>query len=88
MPGPRRSGHSHGHPIPRNCEQHRGREGFTRAANYLGACALTLPAGFSADRLPIGMQLIGAPFAEATVLHAAYAYEQAGGMPNKTPELT
>ena len=34
---------------------------FTRAANYLGACALSLPAGFSADGLPIGVQLMGAP---------------------------
>ena len=33
---------------------------WTRAANYLGACALSLPAGFSADGLPIGVQLTGA----------------------------
>ena len=38
---------------------------FTRAVNYLGACGLSLPAGFSRPGLPIGVQLIGAPFAEA-----------------------
>ena len=41
---------------------------FTRAANYLGACALTLPAGLSRGGLPIGVQLMGAPFAEATLV--------------------
>jgi aspartyl-tRNA(Asn)/glutamyl-tRNA(Gln) amidotransferase subunit A len=48
---------------------------FTRAANYLGACALSLPAGFSADRLPIGVQLIGAPFAEATLIRIGRAFQ-------------
>jgi aspartyl-tRNA(Asn)/glutamyl-tRNA(Gln) amidotransferase subunit A len=37
---------------------------FTRAANYLGACALTLPAGSSREGLPVGVQLIGAAFTE------------------------
>ena len=41
---------------------------FTRAANYLGACALSLPAGFVRGGLPIGVQLMGAPFAEATLV--------------------
>jgi aspartyl-tRNA(Asn)/glutamyl-tRNA(Gln) amidotransferase subunit A len=40
---------------------------FTRAANYLGACALTLPAGSSREGLPVGVQLIGAPFTEPLV---------------------
>ena len=41
---------------------------WTRSANYLGACALTVPAGISRDGLPIGMQVIGAPFAEAKLV--------------------
>jgi aspartyl-tRNA(Asn)/glutamyl-tRNA(Gln) amidotransferase subunit A len=41
---------------------------FTRAANYLGACALSLPAGLSRNGLPIGVQLIGAPFHDAALL--------------------
>ncbi len=50
---------------------------FTRAANYLGACALSLPAGFSADGLPIGVQLIGAPFAEATLIRIGRGFQRA-----------
>ena len=49
---------------------------FTRAANYLGACALSLPAGFAGDGLPIGVQLIGAPFAEATLVRLGRAFQQ------------
>ena len=50
---------------------------FTRAANYLGACALTLPAGFSSSGLPIGVQLMGAPFAEATLVTLGRAFQHA-----------
>ena len=48
---------------------------FTRAVNYLGGCALTLPAGFSAAGLPIGVQLVGAPFAEATLVRIGRAFQ-------------
>ncbi|GAH88370.1 unnamed protein product, partial [marine sediment metagenome] len=37
--------------------------------------AISIPAGF-ADGLPIGMQIIGKPFAEETILQIAYAYQQ------------
>jgi aspartyl-tRNA(Asn)/glutamyl-tRNA(Gln) amidotransferase subunit A len=50
---------------------------FTRAANYLGACALSLPAGFDATGLPIGVQLIGAPFADATLVRVGRAFQSA-----------
>jgi aspartyl-tRNA(Asn)/glutamyl-tRNA(Gln) amidotransferase subunit A len=50
---------------------------FTIPVNLAGTCALSLPCGFSAAGLPIGLQLIGKPFAEAELLHAAYAYEHA-----------
>lgn len=50
---------------------------FTIPVNLAGTCALSLPCGFSAGGLPIGMQLIGRPFAEAQLLQAAYAFEQA-----------
>ena len=49
---------------------------FTRAANYLGACALTLPAGLDDAGLPVGIQLIGAPFADATLLRIGRAVQQ------------
>jgi aspartyl-tRNA(Asn)/glutamyl-tRNA(Gln) amidotransferase subunit A len=51
--------------------------------SYTGCYALTalpaisIPGGFTTDNLPIGLQLGARPFAEATLLRAAYAYEQA-----------
>jgi aspartyl-tRNA(Asn)/glutamyl-tRNA(Gln) amidotransferase subunit A len=42
-----------------------------------GAPALALPCGFSAKGLPLGMQIAGRPFEDATVLRIGYAYEQA-----------
>lgn len=50
---------------------------FTIPVNLAGTCAMSLPAGFSAEKLPIGLQLIGKPFGEETILKAAYAFEQA-----------
>ena len=50
---------------------------FTIPVNLAGTCALSVPAGFSASGLPIGLQLIGKPFGEETVLRAAHAFEQA-----------
>ncbi|MGU7775737.1 amidase [Burkholderia sp. MR1-5-21] len=49
---------------------------FTRPANYLATCAISLPAGFSAGGLPIGVQLIGKPWGEDTLLLAASAFQQ------------
>jgi len=48
---------------------------FTRAANYVGACALSLPAGLSPAGLPIGVQLMGAPFADATLVRIGRAFQ-------------
>jgi len=61
---------------------------FTRAANYLGACALSLPAGFSAGGLPIGVQLMGAPFAEATLIAIGRAYQRATDWHLRRPDLS
>ena len=60
---------------------------FTRAANYLGACALSLPAGFSATGLPIGVQLMGAPFADATLVHIGRAFQLATDWHMRRPAL-
>lgn len=54
--------------------------------NLAGICALSLPCGFS-QGLPIGMQIIGKAFDEATVLRVAYAYEQATAWHKCWPEL-
>lgn len=59
----------------------------TNVGNRLGLCGLSLPCGFTAKGLPIGLLLNGKPFAEATVLRAGYAYEQATGWKDKRPDL-
>ena len=61
---------------------------FTRAANYLGACALTLPAGFSSEGLPIGAQLIGAPFADATLVRLGRAFQRETDWHLRHPDLS
>ncbi|BCA81021.1 Asp-tRNA(Asn)/Glu-tRNA(Gln) amidotransferase subunit GatA [Desulfuromonas sp. AOP6] len=50
---------------------------FTIPVNLAGTCALSLPCGFSGEGLPIGLQLIGRPFEEETLLRTGYAFEQA-----------
>jgi aspartyl-tRNA(Asn)/glutamyl-tRNA(Gln) amidotransferase subunit A len=50
---------------------------FTIPVNLAGTCALSVPAGFSVSGLPVGLQLIGKPFGEETILRAAHAFEQA-----------
>jgi len=50
---------------------------FTIPVNLAGTCAMSIPAGFSTSGLPVGLQLIGKPFGEETILRAAHAFEQA-----------
>lgn len=50
---------------------------FTAPINLAGIPALSVPCGFTKDKLPIGFQLIGPDLAEAILYQAAYAYEQA-----------
>jgi aspartyl-tRNA(Asn)/glutamyl-tRNA(Gln) amidotransferase subunit A len=54
---------------------------FTRAFNVTGHPALSLPGGLSPSGLPIGMQLIGRPFGEETLLRLGHAYETAFPFP-------
>ena len=49
---------------------------FTVSANLAGLPAISIPCGFTADSLPIGLQLTGRMFDEATLLGAAHAYER------------
>ena len=48
----------------------------TVPVNLIGAPSISLPVGFSGN-LPLGMQIIGKPLDEETILRAAYAFEQA-----------
>jgi aspartyl-tRNA(Asn)/glutamyl-tRNA(Gln) amidotransferase subunit A len=49
--------------------------------------ALTVPAGFGTDGLPIGLQLMGGPGADATVLGAGRAFETLVDCVDRTPAL-
>ena len=50
--------------------------------------ALSMPCGYTASGLPIGMQIVGRPFAEGTVLQAAHAYETNSDAHTKRPPLS
>jgi aspartyl-tRNA(Asn)/glutamyl-tRNA(Gln) amidotransferase subunit A len=60
---------------------------YTISTNLAGLPALSLPCGFDRDNLPIGLQMIGKHFDEATLLRAAHAYEQATDWHKKKPTL-
>lgn len=60
---------------------------FTISANLAGIPGISLPCGFSQAGLPIGLQLLGKPFDEATVLQVAFAYEQATEWHKRKPPL-
>jgi aspartyl-tRNA(Asn)/glutamyl-tRNA(Gln) amidotransferase subunit A len=50
---------------------------YTLSTNLAGLPAMSAPCGFSANNLPIGMQLIGNYFSEARLLQVAHQYQQA-----------
>ncbi len=60
---------------------------FTRPINYLGLPSLTVPAGFTAGGLPVGMQLIGRSFDEASVLRIGAAFQRATDFHERVPRL-
>ena len=59
---------------------------YSRAANVLGFPAVVVPAGRSSEGLPIGVQIIGRPFEEETVLAAATVIEETLGSWRPPPE--
>jgi len=58
---------------------------FTRTINYLGLPSLTVPSGFTPMGLPVGMQLIGRSFDEATLLTVGAAFQRATDFHEKVP---
>jgi aspartyl-tRNA(Asn)/glutamyl-tRNA(Gln) amidotransferase subunit A len=75
-------------------------EGFAESKNFdplgtrntspfdaFGLPTITVPCGFSAAGLPIGLQITGAPFAESTVLSLAHAYERETAWHTRRPKL-
>jgi aspartyl-tRNA(Asn)/glutamyl-tRNA(Gln) amidotransferase subunit A len=59
---------------------------FTVSANLAGIPGVSVPCGFTRDRLPVGFQLLGRMFDEATVLRAADAYERATAWHREIPD--
>jgi aspartyl-tRNA(Asn)/glutamyl-tRNA(Gln) amidotransferase subunit A len=70
---------------------------FTLSCNLAGICGISVPCGFTSapdsrleargSRLPIGLQLLGKPFGEETILRIAHAYEQATPWHMQKPPL-
>ncbi|MGC1563482.1 MAG: amidase [Bradyrhizobium sp.] len=60
---------------------------FTRPINYLGLPALSIPCGFTRGGLPVGMQLIGRSFDEATLLRVGAAFQRATDFHERVPKL-
>ncbi len=61
---------------------------FTISCNLAGIPGVSLPCGFSTNpKLPIGLQLLGKPFGEETLLRAAHAYEQSTTWHKERPKL-
>jgi aspartyl-tRNA(Asn)/glutamyl-tRNA(Gln) amidotransferase subunit A len=59
----------------------------TALGNILNLCAVTLPCGFTADGLPLGLMIYAKPFDEALALRVAWAYEQATEWHRRRPDL-
>ena len=48
---------------------------------------MSIPAGFGAGAMPVGLQLVGNYFAEGTLLHAAHAFQRATDWHTRSPRL-
>ena len=67
-----------------------GYPGNALLSSFTGFPALVVPAGFTSDNLPVGIELLGSAFAESTLINIAYSYEQATNyrrLPTTTPPL-
>ena len=61
---------------------------FTISCNLAGICGVSVPCGFASNpKLPLGLQLLGKPFGEATMLRLAHAYEQSTPWHKERPAL-
>jgi len=58
---------------------------ITAFANYYGLPAVSVPCGFDSHGLPIGVQIVGRPGEERTVLNVAHHYEQVANVGRKHP---
>jgi aspartyl-tRNA(Asn)/glutamyl-tRNA(Gln) amidotransferase subunit A len=58
---------------------------LTMFANYYGLPAVSVPCGFDGRGLPVGLQIVGKPGDDRTVLQLAYQYERAAGFSTQHP---
>ena len=61
--------------------------GMNRPANFTGLPAISVPCGSTRGGLPVGLQLIGRAFDEATLLRIAYSYERSHDWNTRHPRL-
>jgi len=60
---------------------------FTIAVNLAGICGVSIPCGFTSNKLPIGLQIIGPKWGEETMLRVARSYEQATPWHKEKPPI-
>ena len=60
---------------------------FTISVNLAGVPGASIPCGFTKDELPIGLQIIGRPFDEETIIKTAYTFEQSTDWHKRKPNL-
>jgi aspartyl-tRNA(Asn)/glutamyl-tRNA(Gln) amidotransferase subunit A len=61
---------------------------FTISCNLAGICGVSIPCGFTeSPKLPIGLQLLGKPFGEETLLKIAHAYEMNAAWHKQRPTV-
>jgi aspartyl-tRNA(Asn)/glutamyl-tRNA(Gln) amidotransferase subunit A len=60
---------------------------LTLPFNLSGLPAISIPCGFTSDGLPIGLQIVGKAFAEATILNVAHTYERSTRWHEERPPL-
>ena len=61
---------------------------YTISANLASICGISVPCGFTSENLPVGLQLLGKPFGEETLLQVAHAYEQSTEWHQRKPDLS
>ena len=87
MPAPRR-GETHSRLGAREVSTREALLRLMRPFNLTGLPAIAVPCGFTASGLPIGLQIAGKPFDEATALRAAHAYAQHTQWHHRQPSMT
>ena len=65
-----------------------GRRSFTHPVNLAGCPALSVNCGFNSEGLPVGLQIIGRPGEDSTVLNVGYAYQEATDWHKRRPVIS